>query len=943
MARDLQRLYRFAFYGRTASGKSCYLGMLALGGEDQGGLTCEYLPVEVPNPERTQEASNPDTFSQLANPELSVQAPNLDQSPHGWKPGGGKKELTEAEREALGLHKGKEWLQRVTDRLERGELPDPNPPVYDRALPAFDFRLGDPYRGTTRIRLVDYSGELINPALEEDPESFVRKLRDFLAQSDGFLIFAEAPRKDQTPDNAPIRHLRPLREAFASLQETKADLMQTPVCVVLTKWDRWSGIDHDHLEAELQKLQQFLEDHPEYQGLIASVSNALAAQAPEPTEPDVALGPQAPEDSSIVFSPSQEQLNPSPPSEEGPVSAAEPPPLLMARRWSLQRGNTRVFPVSSFGSTRLDNGRELPIGRPRPFGLLQPLLWLAERRDALDMAALQQRYQHVRWPWAPFRFVSRSARSLRQDLARLNHRIPPTTPARSQLAELKRKVLQNTLLSMLTSSITILLILLVGWTGGSSYYWSYLFSRYALIAQDITASGEELFRAKEFFESFLTRSWWNGAIAPSAATAASQLQAICERLEEPLWAPVQKAVDLIAKAEAAKNYLEKLPNGKHTTEAQAIVQQWKAEKAKQEGQEKNRQWLQDCANRLSRASSAIEIAEVLSKLNEGFPAPDYVAQEQKKQRDELLAKTKQRHQEVRWNQFLQSYRDELSQGNVQSAAKILVTPPERSDTWRGVVEKFPQEVETFLKTKLSSYLQNAQFSAARSGLNEARTALKHIESALRPADAVLADSMLKAQQELQNTWAVKIDEQEDQHLYAKVRTYKNKPSIEQYLEHAPLRRMRSYVEKYRDYLERLNEDLECQIELKIAWDKNYHPDRGSAGDNYITVTVDGNRVWQSQESVAEDPGNLSGPICTFPLRGKKDKSFTIGVSILEDDSLLTGFDDDGGSGEGIYTLEKLKGRVEIPLRPEKGRFMNTAVLTIRSGWPEEPLLPVWTK
>jgi len=902
MARELQKFYRLAFYGVSGAGKTCYLGMLALSAESQGGLSCEYLPVQVPIPKAAQGVPN--------------------------------KKLTETEREALGLHEGRKWLEEhVIHRLEDGELPDANPPTFDGIPPTFDFRLGHPSRGPSAIRLIDYSGELINPTLEDDPTSFVRKLREFLTRSDGFLVFAEVPHRNTPAGAFPHPSFRRLREAFASLQESRGDVITTPVCVVLTKWDRWSSIDRERPHEELKKLREFLADHPEYEGLVTAISNAVAAQP-------VALA----DDNGKLPLPSQIDLAGSSgdagarvdrllPSDEESSPPAEMLPSSPIRSWGLRFGNTQVFPVSSFGATRLANGKELPVGRPQPFGLLQPLAWLVECRDALDVAALEKRSQSRGWVWLPFAFLLE--RSLRRDLARLRHRIPSHTDCGQRLALLRRKSRRDSLLSILFT-FAVFLVLAVTGMGG---YLSYQFRTYARVVEAPEAGTEQLIQAKDFFESFIVRKWLNGPFVPSPAAAQEYVERLNQRLEEPMWRAVEAASDPVNKGEAASTYLQSLPNGKYAAEARVISQQGRAEKARREGEEKNRQWFAKAEQNLAQSQSTQQFDDLIARWNQGLPAPEYATAAQKAAWQTLIGKAQQRRGELIWNEFMTQYHGALSQGQLQDAATMLARYTPHSPEWKKLVREFPGEVHKTLENPLSTHLRDYNFSDARRLVARGADALKQLEASLRPTDPTLAEEILNGQREVGNSRRM-VDECEDGYLYEQVRTHKDKPACITYVNHAPLKIMESWVSKYQQYLERLDEELAVAVALRIAWDENYQPDSSGPGENRVSLMVDGIRVLQSG-SVIEDRGKLSGELGVFTLNGKRGTQHQIEVSILEYDVFQN---DDGGSGRATLSLEALARKENrIPLRSSEGGFTNYAVLNLVEGWPQEPPLPPWSK
>jgi anion-transporting ArsA/GET3 family ATPase len=218
-----------------------------------------------------------------------------------------------------------------------------------------------------------------------------------------------------------------------------------------------------------------------------------------------------------------------------------------------------------------------------------------------------------------------------------------------------------------------------------------------------------------------------------------------------------------------------------------------------------------------------------------------------------------------------------------------------------------------------------------------------LQSAVRATEPATADSVLETLRKLQPEQR-RIDQAHDRFLYNKVRNQPTLQACQEYLEKAPLKTMEKAVQAYADYLKALENPLDVTVEIKIFWHENYHPDGWpDRGENYIQVYIDDTQVFQSKEPIAENPDNLSGEVGTFQISKKRRHDrVTIKVKIVEDDSLMSGFDDDGGVGQQECSLEELKKGIRIPLRPQDGsNFENRADLVITAGWPSEPELPLW--
>lgn len=851
MGRDPRKIYRFALYGQSGSGKSCLLGAMALVGTSSRNLTCELLPVEVPRPQGPQDA-----------------------------------QLTPEEQEALGLHRGKEWLDTVQAKLVQNDVPEPNPPVFDAAPPTFDFRIGEPRHGDRLVRLIDYSGELINPDLESDSESLVRKLRAHLAHSDGFLVLVEVPSSQTTLSQR--RHLTRLRQAFKSLQEAKDDALRTPTCIVLTKWDRHSQIQRERPAEEVERTRKFLEDRSELQGVIHSIGNALAGSNEQDQNADVA-------------------------------------------QWGLRVGNVWVFPASAFGAAAQKDGKEVPAHDLEPFGILEPFVWLVEQRDALDVADLEDKWRrHRLWAWLPLACLLPPARRLPRRAARLARRIPRSADPRRRLASLRNRLRLVTFLSFTTS----LLVCVIGYGG----FRANSFAHYKSVVDNPATTAGDLQQARDFFDRYVARLW-NGLFAPSREEAKQQLKMAENRLDDLSWQEVQKRPPLSQEqCEEAQKYLDRLPNGRHTSEAQQIISQC----LKIQHERENEDWLRKCESKLVNARTSDDVMEVLGEIGAGFPHPGSANADQQRNLEKLRDEARKKRDAFDWAEFVKRYHDAMRQEEWAEAARLLADRHPRNADWRGLAREFASAVGQKARSRIDQKLREGQCSSARDTLDKAVEALKQVEQAVRAEQPEIADSMLEALRVLEPK-KHQIDQEEDRSLYAKVQQQRSKPACDSYLQGAPLKTMDREVNVYRDYLEALEKPLSVEVEIRIFWDKNYAPDWGDAGENYVSVWLHDQTVFRSDKPIPEDPGNLSGVVGGFKILGKRRREeFALRVEITEDDWFLSFGDDDGGSGQQRCTLEDLHRGVQIPLRPQDGgNFENRADLTISQGWPQEPELPKW--
>lgn len=164
------KTYRFGLYGRSGSGKTCFLAALAM-----------------------RRRPHPQNFTATRLPVKNGAAAN----------------------EALAC--ADKWLDEAIRHLEKGELPRPTPPEDpEQNARQVRFEFTAPERGRFRVTLSDYSGELVD-AREQGEDSLADRLRRHMENLDGLLVIVEAPRAD-SDDAQAADDVRMLREAFAPLR-----------------------------------------------------------------------------------------------------------------------------------------------------------------------------------------------------------------------------------------------------------------------------------------------------------------------------------------------------------------------------------------------------------------------------------------------------------------------------------------------------------------------------------------------------------------------------------------------------------------------------------------------------------------------------------------------------------------------------------------------------
>lgn len=861
MNRAKQRVYRFALYGRSGSGKSCMLGTLALGAVGHpGGFSVQRMPVTVPRPD------------------------------------GDKSSGRSEDAEAAGLHEGREWIDKAKRALEQHDVPPPNPPTFGDPPLLVDFKIGSPDRGDFLVRTIDYSGELINPEEEHVSESTVNELKKCLKEFDGFVVLAEIPRDDGS-SYASVQEIRLLKEAFASLREQQESSV-TPVAVVLTKWDRYSKIDFDDPNTERRKLQEFLESNSVHSSLVDTIRNAVTEQ-------------------------------------QGSADL-ENEQLAEDNLAGLPAGNCRVFPASSFGRSVRQDGRDLP--KPdglRPYGLLDPFVWLAERRDALDAVRIGEEFDET-GPIGDvllFRFL-RYLGILRRSRA-LRTRMPRHSPAAQKVRQIYWGALKRFSLCFLVCLIVAAGIVESGW---ELLFRKPQFDDRVAVVENPQATEEKLLTARQWFDDY-RRFPWNGIFfAPSPKDATRQMEKIDNKIEEIYGEPVLMADTPEAKAQAAREYIDKLPHGRHAAEAKQSIEK-REQIIKQNA---NEDWL---AARKQQANAAIDnenvdkMEQILGDFDR-FPHPKLVSTDQLNCRRDLREKLKKKIAAITsrkdWSDFVEEYNTALTAGKFVEASSLLTEWNPRDEKWHDVAEKFSESVPKRIESQMMPLLRDHYYSDARLDFKNAMQAMKKIEEDVRRENPDLAEAMLESQRKLNKTGQL-IVQRQDEYLYEKVQKSLDRNACRNYLDNAPIKSMEGSVSRYLDYLNSLDKPLDITISCKIFWDKNYAT---NANDHVLTVRVDDREVLQVK-SLTSTPNNFSGEIGRISLRRKKlDTSIKFRAKIIEDDLIS---DDDAGKGKRTYKLFDLQKWRIIPLKPSDGSgFTNQFYIKIVDGIPNEPELPKWT-
>ena len=955
-----KKVYRFALYGRRSSGKTCLLAALAMPRRSHPqGLSCLWMGLPHAN-------------------DLMLAGES-----------GNAAEIVKS------FQDGKEWLDKAISSIKEGNVPPPNP---NQTPLRFLYEFSDPTYGSFLVKLIDYSGELIDPESNDEKE-LAKRLRQYMQTMDGILILAEVPRQKEPPiteqpkpeleyiddlasdptqvtiqpacELDPYEELERLMRAFALLRSEKQDgpALNEPVALLINKWDRLLQADEGFIpEANEKMVEQFLNRHP------------------------------------------------------------EPP----HRRWvhSLQgviaEGLFQVFPVSAFGKTVRDTNTGKSSDRPAQvnplasFGLEDGFVWACQRRDQVDVNTFEQDANRLAW-WKPWQLVNWTfQQSLGARAADLSKRIPAKSDDHRRVRAATSRY-RRALLGQSAFSMCLLLIgyLLVGIGFDSRNYYIHQ----PTFANLQAASKEQVEQAEGWLEHYCKNDWFihtGFRLVYWPGRASEQLVAIREwkqNAELAKWkerfAEVQRASDEVTKEALAKKLrddLQQLPT--HLVDESMLswldaqLQQIESNKKMRE----NRAAL-DAAkasfDQLIQSRSEIQEKYLeLRTLVEKLPKhPDAETKELADERNGLLSRIDTQRQRLaeleiaRKNAQNTKFLDDQErlleesgeieqlkliperrmpypdvataainerQDNLHRRVENKIAKIEEQRTWqefendfldlmrRGqLIQAAAHIVDKEKRLRTIQKMENIppQLAQLKAGFREkCLSKLKENTSeyinnrqwnvARNKLKEVRNDKKVK--QLLEDEELHKIDVMieevnvgEDKHLYRQVVQNKTLSSIDAYLNKAPLQTMKRAVEAYRQYLMEMEGELELPVNFSVNWGANCW----DGYKNKIDITTDGGgflkpTVTSQRNATSEIDDSLT-------CRRKRNDSISISINI----TVFGFFINDGRNhGQGSYngSVRDLIGRGQtIKL---DGNFGNSVRIWIdESALPQEPNLPAWRR
>lgn len=397
---------------------------------------------------------------------------------------------------------GKEWLQRAIEAISNGGVPRANP---NDATP---FRLLFDVTQTSgriqRLEMVDYSGELVDPNLSDDV--LAKKLLVHLEEADGILVLAEAPRPGEKYHEL-YRELQVLQQALMLVnnkrRQVKADPL--PIAMLLNKWDRFSKMDEFDAEAARIEVDEFINQKPVVpQKALYSVLQSVGGEL-----------------NGIAFS--------------------------------------EVFPVSAFGKTRKElkevNGSQREVELPGElsplpsFGLEDPLVWVCQRSDQLELHELRSRAARLA-PWKLWQVPNKTAVRVSQDAELIRKRLPPHLPEAKSLAEVSANAMQAFRSQCIALTATCCLIIASCIQGAYLAHDSSAFAQAHRLRREIAAGADpiphlpELESSATFLAGYSKPSWYRMASQWLVATPD-----VAKQHHEQLRTSIEQAAHLLAVAD----------------------------------------------------------------------------------------------------------------------------------------------------------------------------------------------------------------------------------------------------------------------------------------------------------------------------------------------------------------------------------------------------------
>ena len=758
---------------------------------------------------------------------------------------------------------GYEWVEAAIGRLKEGKKPALN--HFDKPA-ARVLRYGFTAEEVPEFRgeLFDYSGELVNPMKHKDPKEVASVLLKHLRTIDGLLMLVEAPRGEGY-DPRQASEVRLLAEAFTELETDR----EVPIALLVTKWDRRSELRGGDLESESDRLNAFLDSGtvPELSKLRDAIRNTAGA------------------------------------------------------------ANTRAFPVSAFGGHVQRDGHDYPVAAElQAFGLECPFLWVAARRDALDLHALEREVEAMRefWGWINPRSWSRAFWNRH---AHLPGRFRPGSIEHTAVEKQFRRRRVPVLICRGVAALLAMIVVL-GVEAGFDYKYYSRVGLAELPGATVSANDAAITWLERYSTSHpLRHTFFNGS-ALSRSQARAKIREFQERIERQMWEPIERMKpDVLQQLGSAEDYLGKFPRGTHAAQAKTIVEDARALLARRKNDD-SLDRLEHVIETLPSKPGAEKLMDVLAMAEVPLPEPRWETKGQLQRRHDSVQKLRDRLEEVvkdvDWAQFRKTYEEHIAKFRLLAAARLLDQRQPVDDKLRSLRTRFQTEAPRLIQRKVDGLTSgNILWEEAYAFLDE----YDHWPIEMHTSD--LKKSNEAARKE--------VEQRQDQWLYNVVVKQRQEKPIDDYLSQAPIRSMAHEVGQYKAYLARLRGKLRLRLVLteidwaEQCWNNDY---------NIVTVLVNGRKAIEKTRVESRKLSSTSG-FDPYDFEHDLDEPIKIEIKIVNDDYPITGGGDhDHGEAVSTERTEDLaRGQgLTFPLRFNEG--VNKARFVV-TGLPEKPPLPPW--
>ncbi len=827
-----KKIYRFALYGRAASGKTCILAALAMKRTAHpSGYTCTWIPVPEPS-------------------------------------GKNKKDDTEA------FEQGRTWLQEAISNLSCRTLPAPNP---NRSTPLrYLYQFSTPGSRSFLVELIDYSGELIDPDITRD--DLAQKLHTHLTEMDGMLVLAEAPLPDQDMEPLSDEMLK-LEQAFVTLQGKKSkQRSQVPVALLINKWDRRFSDDQPiTTENSQQLLKNFLRQEPEppHRSLINALQNSLPPELFQ------------------IF----------------PVSAFGPHELVATETGAVQERPREVKPLRSFG---LEDG----------------FVWLAQKKDAQDIAAFIKKNKQLN-PLKFWQFFLPWRAQLQKENKSLTKRFLPESDEYKQLGALHQTTQRTTFYQLLTTLSFILFLLL----SGEALYDGFIYKTIRLHLENPLTTRQKIKKDEKWLEAYYVsppyRHFLSKFLILEKNEAKNAVKKNRQEQEERFWQELQKTQEQVLRRDLAQQYLALFPNGLHVEAAAGILEKTRFSLLAHE----NKKFLEEMENRIravmgKKILNQREIDGLRAMFRIPWPqamSKDLIAKEHTLRRElgKIQIRLAKTQGSAEWFRFKEHYMELMRLGDINGAALHLQQWPARTDAFFALEKDFENRSLAALQNRVKQLKRNRQWQ-------EARELVKKTYD-----DNQLFHTYSEKQKKILQDLLQSLSRGEDNFLYAQLKQKKDQQSALAYLKKAPLQTMRPEALAWNEYFMKTHRKIDLQLAVaELTWGdlpftyNNEHAD--------ITITLNGQEILYIPDVEASRFTTVK-ELGKTGIRESLDSTAKLGIHILSKKSWTSWRDGDAGNTEWTGSVRELEKKSFIL---SGDRQKNTMLIRLL-GIPTPPPLPAW--